>query len=129
MTLSCAGLYAGGGGPLYVASKHAGVGVVRQLALELAPEVRVNGVAPGFTHTDLRGLEALDSAGRSLRGTSRLAEAAAGNVPLRAVAAPEDHTSLYVLLASAAESAHTTGAVIPSDGGLEVRWPRGGGRS
>src|ERR1700722_9850118 len=46
-TVSNAGFYPSGGGPLYTASKHAVVGVVRQLAHELAPTIRVNGVAPG----------------------------------------------------------------------------------
>jgi 2,3-dihydroxy-2,3-dihydrophenylpropionate dehydrogenase len=45
-TLSNSAFYPGGGGPLYTASKHAGVGLVRQLAYELAPKVRVNAVAP-----------------------------------------------------------------------------------
>ncbi len=54
-TISNAGFYPDGGGPLYTASKHAAVGLVRQLAFELAPFVRVNGVAPGGITTDLRG--------------------------------------------------------------------------
>src|SRR5262249_50915426 len=46
-TASVAGFNSGGGGVLYTASKHAVVGMIRQLAAELAPQVRVNGVAPG----------------------------------------------------------------------------------
>lgn len=45
-TCSIAGFHAGCGGTLYTIAKHAVVGLVRQLALELAPEVRVNAVAP-----------------------------------------------------------------------------------
>ena len=45
-TLSNAAWYPGGGGPLYTASKHAATGLIRQLAYELAPKVRVNGVGP-----------------------------------------------------------------------------------
>jgi len=40
MTASNASLHPGGGGPLYTAAKHAVVGLVRQLAYELAPDVR-----------------------------------------------------------------------------------------
>lgn len=58
-TVSNAGFWPGGGGPLYVASKHAVMGLVKQLAYELAPEIRVNGVAPGGMPTDLRGPRAL----------------------------------------------------------------------
>ena len=43
-----------GGGALYMSSKAAVSGLVRQLAYELAPDVRVNGVAPGGTITGLR---------------------------------------------------------------------------
>lgn len=51
---------ADGGGLLYTASKHAVVGVVRQLAFEFAPHVRVNAVAPcGIANSDLRGPQAL----------------------------------------------------------------------
>ena len=54
-TVSNAGFFPDGGGPLYTASKHAAVGLIRQLAFECAPHVRVNGVAPGAIATDLRG--------------------------------------------------------------------------
>ena len=59
MTASMSSTHAGVGGVVYTASKHAVVGLVRQLAYELAPAVRVNGVAPGFMATDIRGPQAL----------------------------------------------------------------------
>src|SRR2546429_9891014 len=46
-TLSNAAFDPAGGGAFYTASKHAVRGLVTQLAYELAPKVRVNGVAPG----------------------------------------------------------------------------------
>src|SRR2546425_8959513 len=58
-TASVAGMNSGGGGTIYTASKHAGVGLIRQLAVEIGPRIRVNGVAPGGTRTDLRGLAGL----------------------------------------------------------------------
>ena len=64
-TASVAGLNSGGGGVLYTASKHAVVGMIRQLAMELGPRIRVNGVAPGGTRTDLRGLPVLGQDDRS----------------------------------------------------------------
>jgi NAD(P)-dependent dehydrogenase (short-subunit alcohol dehydrogenase family) len=121
-TASVAGLHAGGGGVLYTASKHAVVGMIRQLAADLAPDVRVNGVGPGGTLTDLRGLDALGQSGRSLASRhdemSRRMEA---SVPLRFAQKPETHTGLYVLLASRENSAATTGEVLMSDGGLGIR--------
>jgi 2,3-dihydroxy-2,3-dihydrophenylpropionate dehydrogenase len=65
-TLSNAAFHPGGGGPLYTAAKHACVGLVRQLAYELAPKVRVNAVAPGGMATDLRGPAALGQQDRSI---------------------------------------------------------------
>ena len=56
LTCSTSGFYPGRGGTLYVASKFAVRGLVVALAHELAPDVRVNAVAPGGTlGTDLRG--------------------------------------------------------------------------
>jgi NAD(P)-dependent dehydrogenase (short-subunit alcohol dehydrogenase family) len=123
-TVSNAGFHPGaGGGILYTVSKHAVVGVVRQLAFELAPEVRVNGVAPGGTMTDLRIASAL----RSVVGSDRhfadreRSERLIGETnPLRVVAQPEDHADVYLLLASPASKA-ITGEIVSSDGGLGVR--------
>jgi len=120
-TVSNSGLYAGGGGVLYVASKHAVVGLVRQLAFELAPQVRVNGVAPGGTMTGLHGPVALDQAHRRLDGIQGLESTVQKSVPLALMSRPEDHAGIYVLLASKRNSRAMTGAIIPSDGGMEVR--------
>ena len=65
-TISNAGFYPNGGGPLYTAAKHAVVGLVRELAFELAPHVRVNGVAPGGIGTDLRGPNSLGLSEQSI---------------------------------------------------------------
>jgi NAD(P)-dependent dehydrogenase (short-subunit alcohol dehydrogenase family) len=48
-------------------------------------------------------------------------ERVAETVPLGFVAEPADHAALYVLLASATEAPFMTGAILPSDGGLDVR--------
>ena len=66
VTISNAGFYPDGGGALYTMSKHALVGLVRQLAFEWAPAVRVNGIAPGPIETDLRGPASLGMAERSI---------------------------------------------------------------
>jgi NAD(P)-dependent dehydrogenase (short-subunit alcohol dehydrogenase family) len=64
-TASVAGMNSGGGGTIYTASKHAVIGLIRQLAVEVGPAIRVNGVAPGGTRTDLRGLAVLRQDDRS----------------------------------------------------------------
>ncbi len=124
-TASSSSSYAGGGGPVYVASKHALHGLIRQLAFELAPEVRVNGIAPGATATPLRGPEALGLASTQLDELDGFQEVAARQIPLGFVSTAEDHTDLFVLLASHTEARFMTAALLRSDGGLEVR---GGGR-
>lgn len=120
-TLSNSAFHAGGGGPLYVASKHAGLGLIKQLAYEFAPEVRVNGVAPGGTVTPLRGPASLGKHERRLSDTPGFDEQVANVTPLRFTARPEDHAGHYVLLASKANSRATTAAVIQSDGGWDIR--------
>src|SRR6202046_721507 len=80
-TVSNAGFDPAGGGPLYTASKHAVVGLIRQLAYARAHAVRVNGVAPGPIETDLRGPGALGMADRSISSLN-LSENAAPNLPL-----------------------------------------------
>ncbi|MFE3257924.1 SDR family NAD(P)-dependent oxidoreductase [Nocardia sp. NPDC059091] len=123
LTSSSSGSYAGGGGALYVASKHAVVGLIRQLAYEFAPDVRVNGIAPGVTRTGLTGVGGLGG-DRHLREETRLLENIARTIPLGFVSEPEQHTGLYVSLACPEDTGFVTGAVFPSDGGLEVRGRR-----
>lgn len=124
MTLSNASFWPNGGGPLYTASKHACLGLVRELAYELAPKVRVNGVACGGMRTDLRGPSTLGLQDRSLQ-QSFARNAASPERPLiplyDASVEPEDFTGPYVLLASRANSGNITGAVLPVDGGIAVR--------
>jgi NAD(P)-dependent dehydrogenase (short-subunit alcohol dehydrogenase family) len=120
-TLSNSAFYAGGGGILYVTAKHALVGMIRQLAYELAPEIRVNGVAPGATNTPMKSLEGLNKRSQPLNAIPGFEEAAARAVPLQRIAEAEDHTGHYVLLASRENAALTTAHIIHSDGGWEVR--------
>lgn len=118
-TVSNAGFYVAGGGPLYTASKHAVVGVIRQLAYELAPHIRVNGVAPGAIPTDLRGPSSLGLAEASLAAFP-VAEIVKRALPIPAIVSPEAYAAHYVLLASR-DAANTTGTVINCDGGFNVR--------
>ncbi|GIL39136.1 3-(cis-5,6-dihydroxycyclohexa-1,3-dien-1-yl)propanoate dehydrogenase [Roseiterribacter gracilis] len=120
-TLSSSSFYAGGGGALYVTSKHAAVGLVRQLAYELAPEIRVNAVAPGGTRTDLAGIASAGLGETRLSDVAGFAEKVAKGVPLGFLSEPADHAGHYVLLASRRDSRFTTAAIVQSDGGMAVR--------
>lgn len=115
-TLSNAAFYPGGGGPLYTASKHAGVGLVRQLAYELAPHVRVNGVAPGGMATDLRGPGSLGLAGQSITEAMPIQDIVREHGALQLDITAEDYVGTYVLLASRRESATATGTVVDISG-------------
>lgn len=129
-TVSNAGFDPAGGGPLYTASKHALVGLIRQLAYEFAPAVRVNGVAPGPIKTDLRGPAALGMADRTISSVN-LSEVAAPNVPLGKVPATADYAGGYVFLASRRDARPATGGVLNLDSGIGVRGigrAAGGGR-
>jgi NAD(P)-dependent dehydrogenase (short-subunit alcohol dehydrogenase family) len=118
-TLSTSSFYVGGG-VLYVASKHAALGMMRQLANELAPDIRVNGVAPSGTVTNLRTAPSLarkNEATAPVFGADRSTKPA--NNILELNIAPEDHAAAYVLLASS-QSKTMTGAVINTDAGRGV---------
>jgi len=117
-TASASSFHAGYGGALYVAAKHAVVGLTTQLAYELAPRVRVNAVAPGYMRTNLSGIAALG------QGASKTAAVSvADKLPLRQEPVADDYAGLYVLLA-ARETAHVfTGTVLLADGGLSIWGP------
>jgi NAD(P)-dependent dehydrogenase (short-subunit alcohol dehydrogenase family) len=126
VTLSNSSFYPDGGGVMYIGSKHGALGVVRQLAHEFAPEVRVNGVAPGATKTDIRMPESfgLDERGERLRTHTHpdnKDEAVERVVPLALHADPADHAGAYVLLASRRDGRAIAGAVVKTDAGLGIR--------
>jgi 2,3-dihydroxy-2,3-dihydrophenylpropionate dehydrogenase len=122
LTVSHAGFHAGGGGVLYTASKWAVRGVVVQLAHELAPKVRVNGVAPGGALTDLRGLDTFDQGGLFGDIPPKVIEDTMEAItPLPYPPLGETHVGPYLFLLSDELSPAVTGVVIPSDGGSGVR--------
>jgi NAD(P)-dependent dehydrogenase (short-subunit alcohol dehydrogenase family) len=93
---------------IYNASKAALLHMTRQLALELAPSVRVNAVAPGLVKTHMaRALWEPDEDGIAARH------------PMKRIGLPDDIASATLFLASDA-SAWITGATIVIDGGLSL---------
>jgi NAD(P)-dependent dehydrogenase (short-subunit alcohol dehydrogenase family) len=116
ITASFASMHPSGGGILYTTSKHAVAGIVKQLAYELAPDVRVNAIAPGVAPTRMTPAPALDSEPMDavLPGT-------AGNLPLGRVPDASDYAGLYVTLASRADASTVTGSILEADSGLGIR--------
>jgi NAD(P)-dependent dehydrogenase (short-subunit alcohol dehydrogenase family) len=93
---------------IYNASKAALLHMTRQLALELAPAVRVNAVAPGLVKTHFaRALWEPDEEGTAARH------------PLRRIGVPDDVAGAVLFLASDA-AAWITGATIVIDGGMSL---------
>ena len=121
LTVSTSGFYPGRGGILYVASKFAVRGCVIALAHELAPEVRVNGVAPGGTlGTELTGPRSLGLADHVLDAAPGREEDLRRRTPLQVALTGADHAGSYVFLASD-RSRGITGTVVHSDGGVGVK--------
>jgi NAD(P)-dependent dehydrogenase (short-subunit alcohol dehydrogenase family) len=120
LTESSSAYYPGRGGALYLASKFAVRGLVTALAHDLAPGIRVNGVAPGGTlDTDLRGLASLGLAGRSLGDAPDRAAEMAARVPLQVALTAADVAWSYVFLASE-RARGITGTTVHPDGGIGV---------
>ena len=119
-TIFNAGFDPDGGGPLYTASKHAAVGLMRQLTFELAPYVRVNGIAPGGIRTDLRGPASLGMVDRSIAAINLWASAKE-RVPIGTLPTAEDYAAGYVFFAARKDNVPATGSILNYDGGLGIR--------
>lgn len=121
LTASTSSFYPGRGGVHYVGSKFAVRGLVITLAHELAPSIRVNGVAPGGTiGTQLSGPASLGLDDQHLgEAPDREAELKA-RVPLRVALDGHDHAHSFVFLASDG-SRGITGTFLHPDGGMSVK--------
>jgi NAD(P)-dependent dehydrogenase (short-subunit alcohol dehydrogenase family) len=115
LTASFASWFPAGGGVFYTPSKHAVLGLVRQLAYELAPDIRVNGVAPGLAPTALGGVGALGQ-----RPMDSVLPGSERNLPMQAIPTTDSFAGSFAFLASA-DAAHMTGTVISVDSGLAIR--------
>lgn len=111
---STAGLVALANQSVYGASKGALIQLTRALAIECAPHVRVNAVAPGGINTDFSksAHEHEDSAERQARTVA--------NYPLQRWSTAREVAEAIVFLGSDAASA-ITGAVLGVDGGYTAR--------
>ena len=121
LTGSTSGFYPGRGGVLYMASKFAVRGAVMALAHELAPAVRVNGVAPGGTlGTDLRGPTSLGMEAVRVADEPDRDSVLRSRTPLEVALTPDDVAASFVFLAS--DSARgITGSFIHPDGGIGAK--------
>ncbi len=89
----------------YNASKAGVIELTRSMALELAPKVRVNAVAPGYVLTPMQRAEY----------SEEMLEAVNQKIPLRRHARPEEVAALFAFLASD-DAAYLNGHVYVVDG-------------
>ena len=118
---SDAGLIGEVGLAVYCASKGGVVNLTRALALELAPDVRVNCVCPGYVDTDMVRRDVIEASADP--GATEAALAA--SAPLNRIASPEEIATAILYLASDA-ARFMTGAALQIDGGTTAGHPRTG---
>ena len=95
----------------YVASKHGLVGLTKSLALDWAPDVRVNCLAPGYVATELT---------TELRENEELRRSIEERTPMDRFAEPDEIAGPAVFLASDLAT-YATGATLAIDGGWTAR--------
>jgi 3-oxoacyl-[acyl-carrier protein] reductase len=106
-TASISGLRAGGGSSLaYSVSKAALIHLTKCLAVALAPDIRVNAVAPGFLQTRW-----------SANFTEQQLSAVTNSALLKKPTGLEDTANIYVMLA---QNESITGQIITVDAGITV---------
>jgi 3-oxoacyl-[acyl-carrier protein] reductase len=89
----------------YAASKGAIISATKSWATELAPDIRVNAVAPGWVDTDM-----------TAQALGERREEILGSIPLHRIASPDDIAGPVVFLASPL-ARHITGEILNINGG------------
>jgi NAD(P)-dependent dehydrogenase (short-subunit alcohol dehydrogenase family) len=97
----------------YAASKAALISAARSLALELAPQVRCNVVAPGVVDTDM--VRAARGAAGGPEDVAAQLEMLRGLHPLKRLGTPDEVADAVAFLL---DSSWITGSVLTVDGGL-----------
>lgn len=97
---------------VYCASKAAVINLVRSLALELAPDVRVNCVSPGYVDTDMIRRDAIDQADNP----AELEALLKSGTPMGRFASPAE-IAAAICYVSGPESGFITGSNLSIDGG------------
>lgn len=109
LNLSSVAAHHGGanGATLYAATKGAILTFTRGLAKEVAPEIRVNGIAPGVVMTDFHRTHSKEDALKAI----------AASTPLKRIGEPDEMAAAALFLCAPGAS-FITGEVIELNGGL-----------
>jgi NAD(P)-dependent dehydrogenase (short-subunit alcohol dehydrogenase family) len=109
---SDAGLMGNPNSSIYCASKGGVVNMTRAMALELAPQVRINCVCPGYVDTDMVRRDWIEQSDDAAALERMLCDYA----PMKRMATPAEIASAVLYLASA-EAGFVTGSALQIDGG------------
>jgi NAD(P)-dependent dehydrogenase (short-subunit alcohol dehydrogenase family) len=111
---SVGGLLATPGASVYVASKHAVIGLTKSAAIEYGPHgIRVNAISPGAIRTEML---------RQVVGNDAALDELADIHPVRRIGSPEDVADAVAWLFSE-YSSYYTGQSLVLDGGLTAQRP------
>jgi len=105
-TVSVSASGGGGSSAAYATAKAALAGLTRELARGLAPQVRVNGIAPGYVNSKW------ECSFGDIEAKAKV------TVPLARIGQPADYAEVIVFLCAGA--AYITGEVIPVTGGMRI---------
>ncbi len=109
---SDAGLIGDGTLTVYSASKGGVVNMTRAMALELAPDIRVNCVCPGYVDTDMVRRDGIEQADDPAAAEQAVIDYA----PLKTLGKPSEIASAILYLASE-DARFITGSALQIDGG------------
>ncbi|GLU43618.1 SDR family NAD(P)-dependent oxidoreductase [Allomuricauda sp. NBRC 101325] len=98
--------------PAYCASKAASVALMKQMAVEYAPKIRVNALCPGPVDTPL-----LWESAKAFKNSDKAVENAKNTTLLNRLGTPEDVAKLALFLVSE-DSSWITGTTVTIDGGI-----------
>ena len=98
--------------PAYCASKAASVALMKQMAVDYAPKIRVNAICPGPVDTPL-----LWESAKAFEQPDTAVENAKKTTLLKRLGTPEDITKLVLFLVSD-DSSWITGTTVTIDGGI-----------
>jgi 3-oxoacyl-[acyl-carrier protein] reductase len=105
---------------MHAASKGAVVTMTQALAVDLAPEIRVNCVCPVAAQT--RFQEGLSTDPGEVAERQERTKAAGASIPMKRIATPEDVADAFAYLASPG-AGFLTGVILPVDGGRSAGDP------
>jgi len=89
----------------------------RAMALDFAPDVRVNCVCPGYVDTDMVRRDGIEQA----NDPADMGQALIDEAPLKPLATPEEIASAIIYLACD-DARFITGAAFQIDGGTTAGW-------